>query len=58
MARNIKVSAIKNDEPALGLYVLALIALARQLQAEDQAHSRDVEPAAATSGESASGAPS
>lgn len=35
MARKIRVTAIEKDEPELRLYVLALIALARQLQAEE-----------------------
>jgi hypothetical protein len=36
MGRWIKVRAIKKEEPNIGLYVQALIALARQLQEEDQ----------------------
>ncbi len=37
MGRRIRVQAIKKERPEVGLYVLALIALARQLQAEEQA---------------------
>jgi hypothetical protein len=36
MGRWIRVRAIKKEEPNIGLYVQALIALARQLQEEDQ----------------------
>jgi hypothetical protein len=32
MGRRIRVRAIKKEEPNIGLYVLALIALARELQ--------------------------
>lgn len=35
MGRWIKVRAIKKEEPNIGLYVQALIALARQLQEEE-----------------------
>ena len=37
MARRIKVSGIARKEPDVRLYVLALIELARQLQAEEAA---------------------
>ena len=37
MGKNIRVRAIRKKEPDIGLYVLALIALARQLQEEDKA---------------------
>ena len=37
MARRIKVSGIARQEPDVRLYVLALIELARQLQAEEAA---------------------
>jgi hypothetical protein len=35
MGRWIRVRAIKKEEPNIGLYVQALIALARQLQTEE-----------------------
>jgi len=35
MNRNIKIIAIDNEQPDVRLYVLALIALARQLQEEE-----------------------
>lgn len=37
MAKRIKVHAVARKEPDVRLYVLALIELARQLQAEEQA---------------------
>jgi hypothetical protein len=37
MGRHIKVRAIRKEEPDIRLYVLALIALARQLQEEERA---------------------
>lgn len=42
MARRIKVTSIPRKEPDVRLYVLALIELARQLEAEEatQHHSR------------------
>jgi hypothetical protein len=36
MGRRIRVTAIKKEEPDVRLYVLALIALARQLQEEGE----------------------
>jgi hypothetical protein len=36
MGRRIRVRAIRKEEPDTYLYVLALIALARQLQEEEQ----------------------
>jgi hypothetical protein len=36
MSRQIRVRAIEKEEPDIRLYVLALIALARQLQEEDE----------------------
>jgi hypothetical protein len=36
MGRRIQVRAIRKEEPDIRLYVLALIALARQLQEEDE----------------------
>lgn len=36
MGRQIKVRAIRKEEPDIRLYVLALIALARQIQEEEQ----------------------
>lgn len=41
MTRRIRVTGIRKTEPDIGLYVLALIALARQLQAEAAATSAD-----------------
>jgi hypothetical protein len=38
MARRIKVTGIARKEPDVRLYVLALIELARQLEAEEAAH--------------------
>ncbi len=38
--RRIKIEAIRRKEPDVRLYVLALIELARQLQAEDEARER------------------
>jgi hypothetical protein len=35
MGRRIRVRAIKKEEPNIGLYVLALIALARELQEQE-----------------------
>lgn len=46
MGRHIRVEAIRKEEPDIRLYVLALIALARQLQEEDKR--RDVEAPAPT----------
>lgn len=37
MDRQIKVTAVANEQPDVRLYVLALIALARQLQDEESA---------------------
>ena len=48
MARRIKVTGIARQEPDVRLYVLALIELARQLQAEEAAagdQRRDGSPA-------------
>lgn len=36
MGKDIRVTAIRKEEPDIQLYVLALIALARQLQDEDE----------------------
>jgi hypothetical protein len=36
MGRKIKVEAVWRKEPEIGLYVLALIALVRQLQEEEE----------------------
>ncbi len=47
MGRWIRVRAIKKEEPNIGLYVQALIALARQLQAEeDQLNSTEASTSA------------
>jgi hypothetical protein len=40
MTRPIRVTAIYNKEPQIKLYVLALIALARQLQEEEAQSTR------------------
>lgn len=37
MSRPIHIKAVPNQQPDIGLYVLALIALARQLQEGEQA---------------------
>ena len=37
MGRRLRVTAIPKNDPDIGLYVLALIELARQLQAEEEA---------------------
>jgi hypothetical protein len=50
MGKNIRVRAIRKEEPDIGLYVLALIALARQLQEEGKAT-----PTQPTSGETPAG---
>jgi hypothetical protein len=36
MGRQIRVEAIRKEDPDIRLYVLALIALARQIQEEDE----------------------
>lgn len=41
MARRIRVRGIPRSEPDVRLYVLALIELARQIQAEEQAAKTD-----------------
>lgn len=41
MTRRIHVIGVRKDEPDIKLYVLALIALARQLQAEEAAKTAD-----------------
>lgn len=46
MARRIRVRGIPRPEPDVRLYVLALIELARQLQAEEQAAKAGPGPAA------------
>ena len=46
MARRIKVTGIPRPEPDVRLYVLALIELARQLQAEEEAAKKAGEPGA------------
>ena len=46
MGRRIKVRAIRKEEPDIRLYALALIALVRQLQEEDER--RAAAPAAET----------
>jgi hypothetical protein len=55
MGRWIRVRAIKKEEPNIGLYVQALIALARQFQEEDQrgASGADV-PSSAEAGQEVS----
>jgi hypothetical protein len=56
MNRQIKVRAIPKEEPNIRLYVLALIALARQLQEEDERRAAAEAQAAgpATAGEGVS----
>ena len=44
MGRWIRVRAIKKEKPNIGLYVQALIALARQLQAEEDQRQADQMP--------------
>jgi hypothetical protein len=44
MARRIKVKGIPRPEPDVRLYVLALIELARQLEAEEAADRRQCRP--------------
>jgi hypothetical protein len=41
MARRIRVRGVPRSEPDVRLYVLALIELARQIQAEEQAAKTD-----------------
>jgi hypothetical protein len=53
MTRRVRVTAIYNQEPEVRLYVLALIALARQLRQEEQAaRIRIAEVGSAQSGDS------
>jgi hypothetical protein len=35
--RKIKITAVERDEPKVGRYILAMIELARQLQADEEA---------------------
>lgn len=51
MARRIKVRGIARKEPDVRLYVLALIELARQLEAEEAAATPHHDPAAQPRGE-------
>lgn len=51
MGRRIKVRAIRKEAPDIGLYVQALVALARQLQAEADQHEPDQAPATGSEGE-------
>jgi hypothetical protein len=44
MARRIRVRGILRAEPDVRLYVLALMDLARQLQAEEEAAKKEAEP--------------
>ena len=44
MARRIRVRGVLRPEPDVRLYVLALIELARQWQAEEEAGKDDVQP--------------
>ena len=44
MGRRIRVRAIRKEEPDIRLYVLALIALARQLQEQEQT-AQEIAPA-------------
>lgn len=45
MARRIRITAIRKEKPDVGLYVLALIALARQLQDEERAKTAEARDA-------------
>lgn len=47
MGRRIRVRAIKKEQPNVGLYVQALIALARQLQEQEAKHPEVEAPQAA-----------
>lgn len=49
MKRDIKVKAVWRAEPEVRLYVLALIALARQLQEEEERAAATERPATADS---------
>ena len=49
MARRIRVRGVPRPEPNVRLYVLALIELARQLQAEEAAAKATGEPASEAS---------
>ncbi len=51
MGRRIRIRAIAKEEPDIRLYVLALIALARQLQEEEERQAAEQQPSA--SGEEA-----
>ncbi len=42
MNKRIRVRAVKKEEPDIRLYVLALIALARQLQEEEERRASEV----------------
>jgi hypothetical protein len=53
MGRQIYVQAIRKEEPDIHLYVLALIALARQLQEEEQRQAAEPETSATEVGEGA-----
>jgi len=55
MGRHIRVTAVRKEEPDIRLYVLALIALARQLQEEEdrQAGETHAPESAAETGEEA-----
>ncbi len=55
MTRRIRVTAIYHKEPQIRLYVLALIELARQLQAEEEraAHAQLPAPRSARAEDSA-----
>jgi hypothetical protein len=54
MRRRIRVQAVRKEEPDIRLYVLALIALARQLAGEDERQAADAQAPAAEPGEEAS----
>jgi hypothetical protein len=56
MSRRIRVRAVRKEEPDIRLYVLALIALAQQLQEEEERQAADAtaaEPREEASHESA-----
>jgi hypothetical protein len=55
MGRQIRVRAIEKEEPNVHLYVLALIALARQLQEEDERLATEAQTATLATGTSGEG---
>lgn len=43
MGRRIRITAIRRERPEIRLYVLALLALARQLQEQEEAQNKSQE---------------